>query len=163
MKSEELPVWCDRLKAAGYPYHLHGFDRSSTISTLGISGPSKMNRCLLLLSNSFIIQSEDRSDRVLPMSHSFDLLLSHHVWALCLPSRGSQSNKVRNRNIVFMQCKDTIIDKFTRSSGSMKKWRNWTSLRLWMESRGRKSNFSMKFYSIGQLSTENLFKSPVIF
>lgn len=112
-------MWCDRIKAAGYAYHLHGFDLSSTISTLGISGPSKMNRCLLLLSNSFIIQSEERSDRVLPMSHSFDLLLSLRVWALCLPSRGSQSNKVRNRN-VFMQCKDTIIDISTRSSGSMK-------------------------------------------
>lgn len=62
MKSEELPVWYDRIKAAGYPYHLHGFDCSSTISTLGTSGPSKMNRCRLLLSNSFIIQSEDRTD-----------------------------------------------------------------------------------------------------
>lgn len=114
-------MWCDRIEAAGYPQHLHGFDLSSAISTLGISGPSKMNRSLLLLSSCFIIQSEERRDRVLQMSHSFNLFLSLHVWAPCLPSRGSQSNTgEKYKQIVIKRCKDTVIDISTRSSGSMK-------------------------------------------
>lgn len=78
---------------------------------VGISWPSEMNGSLPLYSSCFIIQPEERSDVVLQIPCSFSLLFSLRVWALCLPSRGSQSNRVEKWK---MQCKDTIIHVATK-------------------------------------------------
>lgn len=59
-KSEELLEYSTRIEAASYPHYLRGFHLSSSISVVGIPGPSDMNCSLPLHSSCFITQQCER-------------------------------------------------------------------------------------------------------
>lgn len=114
-----------------------------------------MNHSLPLHGSYFIIWPEERSDMVLQIPRSFNLLFSLSVIAF-------QRLPVQQRREMETDCYrcNRCIYKGLQQC---ERGRNWTSLHLWLQSRGKNSSLSMKVYSTEYLDAENLFISPVIF